>query len=308
MKHRFARNKFGSKILFFLFTILLITNSNSFSQTNDFKIEAYYNKSKELFVADDYSSTLNYIKKIKALLGGSNEALQYMSILCYVKTEKWVSAREELTLYFDLIEDSLKAKPFPFKVGKLKENEINKISNAMLIIEENETPQKQKERVISDISQWFNKFSDGYDYTNKVSGDEINEWGMFTVNSLYGIVASEENGTLDVNYTLKYISDAGVKNCYYYRNTEVKIYFNNIDHLGIPQENTDNFTKRDYLFVKIFLKNSITQKGKTWDINSKKVRYNKRVINSFDLPIVSECNLFTLKELTDLVAKFNEFK
>lgn len=146
---------------FFTFLVIIVFSLNLMSQSVNFQAQGYYYKAKELYEQKSYSAALPYIEKAKTTLGGTNELLQYLNIMCLVATHKWSEANKELQTYFDLVEGRLKPIYFSKTVERLTDDETKALSKAMVDIQEKaayeQSPQAKREKCLQEIASILNE-------------------------------------------------------------------------------------------------------------------------------------------------------
>jgi hypothetical protein len=158
-----------------LVTVLLLAmvGISVFGQSSSFRAAGLYQRAKDLYEERNYTQALSYAKQSRETLEGSNERLQYLFIMIYVKQNDWVSANKEMQRFYDLLENREKNVWFRGTTEKLTPDEEAELTKMMIIIEEKATYaqspeyrqkmekeelEKKKEEVAQEIRDWFNKY------------------------------------------------------------------------------------------------------------------------------------------------------
>lgn len=185
-----------------LLFLLLIGGVYCFSQTENYRAQGYYYHAKELYESNQYSKALPYILKAKDTLGGTNDLIQYLHIMCAVNLGDWITARNEMKVFFDLEEGRLKPKGFSKVVEHLTPDETKALSKAMVRIEENaayqESPQAKIDKARSVIKdRLYQLAGNGYSQEWKFSPKDFDI--KYTANEDF-IMESNNRFTLKRKY------------------------------------------------------------------------------------------------------------
>ncbi|WP_462248956.1 hypothetical protein [Ekhidna sp.] len=123
-----------TKFLLIILNIFLATLC--YSQSSNFRAQGYYYKAKELFESDEFEDAIYYAEKSKTTLGGTNYRLQYLHIRILFAADDPIRAEEELTTYFDLVDEKMEPKGFEKNVERLTADETKALTKMMVDIEE----------------------------------------------------------------------------------------------------------------------------------------------------------------------------
>ncbi len=128
------------KVAFAIIACFLVVTT--YAQSSNFKAQGYYYKAKDYYQSGQYSSAVEYAKKSRESLGGSNEVLQYLFIMSYVRQNNWVKAETEMQLYFDLLDNKAEDVSYSKTVDDLTADETKELTKLMIDIEENAVGQR----------------------------------------------------------------------------------------------------------------------------------------------------------------------
>ncbi|GGD30719.1 hypothetical protein GCM10011343_21090 [Flavobacterium orientale] len=106
-----------------------------------------YYKAKELYESREYKAAIDYIKKSKESLKGSNFQLQYLHIMAEVKLRNYNAANKEIERYFKLEDGEEKPVGFTKNVERLTDDETKQLSKILIDVQESATKETEQEKL-----------------------------------------------------------------------------------------------------------------------------------------------------------------
>ncbi len=111
-------------------------NIVGFAQSSNFRAQGYYYKAKEYYESENFNTSLEYVKKSKDAIGGTNIQLQYLHIMVLVKQSNWIEAKKEMNIFYDIEEGTIKPNRFSDTVDELTDDEVYELTKILVDIEE----------------------------------------------------------------------------------------------------------------------------------------------------------------------------